>query len=284
MVADSLYHGFVAFTRRRVFVNSALGCPSRCSYCYIKDYGVGDRPVLAAFSGDSLGAYLRANGHFVPGRTGDLLSFGCFTESFHSRTAGKTLELIRAAAELGNPIQVATKQELSTATVRWLATAQCYPGQISVFVSVTTLLRWKSIEPGTAPPSRRLRTIRRAREVGLPACLYVKPFLVGVTDHELPVFKEAISEFRPTCLVVGNLYTSSRIEERIVGFTQVSEDYEGVEPFPVPGQAELKEAYPESVLASFEEHLACGSETVIFRHSSDAVRYLIGTAQTAPID
>jgi len=52
--------------------------------------------------------------------------------------------------------------------------------------SVTTLDLdiWRSVEPGTPPPAKRLQVLQRLVEAGVPCGVFLAPILPGLTDRE----------------------------------------------------------------------------------------------------
>jgi DNA repair photolyase len=57
--------------------------------------------------------------------------------------------------------------------------------RVGVYVSVPTLddRVWRTTEPGTAPPRRRLDVVRRLADAGIPVGVGVAPILPGLSDR-----------------------------------------------------------------------------------------------------
>jgi DNA repair photolyase len=66
----------------------------------------------------------------------------------------------------------------------------------TVCVSVTTLDRdlARRMEPRAATPQRRLETVRRLSEAGVPVAVLASPMIPGLNDHELEGILEAAAE------------------------------------------------------------------------------------------
>lgn len=106
---------FISGDRSRLFLNLELGCSSSCSYCYLPTEGLqlGKRPVSStARSPEDILDQLEADGRFVRGRDGTVLSIGCFSECWDSATRPKTIRLIQSLLAFDNWIQFATKREI----------------------------------------------------------------------------------------------------------------------------------------------------------------------------
>jgi DNA repair photolyase len=56
---------------------------------------------------------------------------------------------------------------------------------VTVTLSVPTLDErvWRTTEPGTAPPSRRLDVVRRLADAGIETCVAMAPILPGLSDR-----------------------------------------------------------------------------------------------------
>jgi DNA repair photolyase len=56
--------------------------------------------------------------------------------------------------------------------------------KVRVFFTITTvdLALWRTLEPGTANPFKRLEVMRRLIEAGVPAGVLLAPILPGITD------------------------------------------------------------------------------------------------------
>jgi DNA repair photolyase len=65
-----------------------------------------------------------------------------------------------------------------------------------VAVSITTLDRHvaRAMEPRAATPPRRLETVRRLSDAGIPVTVMVAPIIPGLTDHEIEPILEAARE------------------------------------------------------------------------------------------
>ena len=258
---------FVSVAENRVFINSALGCASRCLYCYLADIGLGLTLDLASFGGNELVEFISSDPSFKEGAHGTLLSFGCFTESLDPRALPKTLEFVEATSRLGNPIQIATKRELETDVIEKLTRIQRYPSQIAAFVSLVTFSRWTTLEPGTQSPRRRLRGLKNAVRGGLTGCLYIKPFVPGITDADTKLFTDALEMNQPHAAVVGPLYANERLSTLLAMKSPVL----GADDFAVPN-VPIRSADSHDVSAEFRNALRTASIPV-FEHSTEAMAY-----------
>lgn len=208
--------GFLQFDFRRVFINPVLGCPASCIYCYLHECGYAGKPVLMPISARELLRIICNEPSFVDGKYGHVLSIGCFSEPFERTALEKTLEIVQSLATLGNPIQLATKHNVSERVAKDLAKSISYENQLAVFVSISSFLRWQELEPGTTAPTNRIKAIATLRKIGIPACLYIKPTIPGITDAEIEIMQSVVKECNPCGCVVGNLYATDKIVDNIV--------------------------------------------------------------------
>ena len=159
---------YVSGNEFRVFVNPVLGCSSNCSYCYLGSQNliVGGR-TPAPRSAEFLINSLLDMECFIKGRCGSVISVGCYSECWSRSNIDVTKEFISLALELGNPIQFATKRCVSLDDISDISSRLEWPGQLSLFVSCSTISKWKVYEKGTARPSDRFKNIAEIKRAGV---------------------------------------------------------------------------------------------------------------------
>lgn len=98
-------------------------------------------------------------------------------------------------AECRHPVTVVTKGTLIERDIDTLA-PMAEAGLAQVGVSVTTLTPAiaRSMEPRVPSPRRRIETIRRLSEAGIPVRVMVAPVIPALTDHELEAILGAARE------------------------------------------------------------------------------------------
>jgi DNA repair photolyase len=209
---------FVYGDSERVFLNTTLGCRSSCSYCYLPslDIPIGRRPISSATAREILRA-LEAEKSVVLGRNGTIFSIGCYSECWDSHARGETKRLIQSLLPLGNPVQFATKREVSEADIASFANQIKWRGQLTVFISCSTTSQWTKYEKGTAPPSRRFRAFRYQIALGIPCLLYIKPVIEGVTICDVNDFAAVLNAHRVDSVVGETLTTVTGGEPAMVG-------------------------------------------------------------------
>lgn len=108
----------------------------------------------------------------------------------------KTLSITRACLEVlrdfNHPVAIVTKGALIERDIDILAPMAAL-GLVRVGISLTTLDSGLSrrMEPRAPAPKRRLRTIRKLTEAGIPVRVMTSPIIPGLTDHELEALLEA---------------------------------------------------------------------------------------------
>jgi len=85
----------------------------------------------------------------------------------------------------GTPFSIVTRGPLVVRDVDLLAAAS-REVQVSIFLSLPTLDErvWRTTEPGTAPPTSRLRAIRVLADAGIDVGVGMAPILPGLSDGE----------------------------------------------------------------------------------------------------
>jgi len=146
-------------------LNPYRGCVHACHYCYARAshtyYGMdGDRDFETKI--------------MVKTNIIDVLRYELRRRSW----VGEQVVLERQ-----NPVSMVTKSPLVLRDLDLLtALADVVP--VRVFFTITTVDErlWRHLEPGTAPPLQRLRSMRRLADVGICAGVLLAPILPGITD------------------------------------------------------------------------------------------------------
>ncbi|WP_246849183.1 PA0069 family radical SAM protein [Rubellimicrobium arenae] len=174
-------------------LNPYRGCEHGCIYCFARpthaylglspgldfETNLIAKPLAPAV----LARELRGRG-YVP----KVLALGTSTDPYQpiERDRRITRGLIEVLAEHGHPVTITTKGTLIERDIDLLA-PMAARGLATVGMSVTTLdpAVARAMEPRCPSPARRLATIRRLSEAGIPVRVQVSPVVPALTDHEL---------------------------------------------------------------------------------------------------
>ncbi|THD81208.1 PA0069 family radical SAM protein [Aliigemmobacter aestuarii] len=180
-------------------VNPYRGCEHGCAYCYARPShaflnlspGVDFETRLIARPGIDavLAQELRAKSYSpAPIALGTNTDPYQPCEAEHRVTRG-VLEVLR---DFHHPVAIVTKGTLIERDIDILG-PMGQAGLARVGVSVTTLDAplARQMEPRCPPPARRLETIRRLAEAGVPVRVMVSPVVPGLTDTELEAILKA---------------------------------------------------------------------------------------------
>jgi DNA repair photolyase len=120
-----------------------------------------------------------------PNWGGGTIAMGTNTDPYQA-AEGKyhlTQGIIGALTEAKNPFSILTKSTLVLRDLDVLVEASRRT-QVRLDLSVATLDSevWRSTEPGTPPPARRLEAVRRLNRAGIPCGVLVAPILPGLSD------------------------------------------------------------------------------------------------------
>ena len=104
-------------------------------------------------------------------------------------------EILDVLARFDHPVAIVTKGSLIERDIDILA-PMAAKGLVRVGISVTSLDRGLSrkLEPRVPAPARRLQTIQRLSEAGIPVRAMVSPMIPGLTDHELESILQACKD------------------------------------------------------------------------------------------
>ncbi|MEC3863000.1 PA0069 family radical SAM protein [Mesobacterium sp. TK19101] len=183
-------------------LNPYRGCEHGCIYCFARPShaylglspGLDFETRLIARPGiaDVLARELRAKRYRVAP-----LSIGTNTDPYQpcERDRGLLRDVLVVLAAFRHPVAIVTKGTLIERDIDLLAPL-AGQGLVRVGISVTTLDRDLSrrMEPRVPAPARRLQTIRRLTQAGIPVRLMVSPVVPALTDPELESILHAGAE------------------------------------------------------------------------------------------
>jgi DNA repair photolyase len=171
-------------------LNPYTGCAHRCTFCYVRTFEArADRP-----SDDRYGRSIRVKVNVAEVLRRELaraswkresVAVGAATDPY--QPAEGRYRLTRACIEeLGRartPFSIITRGPMIQRDVDILVEA-ARRAKVHVSFSVPTLddRIWRSTEPGTAPPRRRLETVRILADAGIDTGVALAPILPGLSD------------------------------------------------------------------------------------------------------
>jgi DNA repair photolyase len=194
----------------RYSVNPYRGCAHGCSYCYARPsheylgFGAGtdfERKLVIK----PRAAELLAAAFEKPSWQGELLVFSGITDCYQPIEA--RYELTRRCLEVcrdyRNPVHIITKSTLVERDIELLRELH-ERASVGVSVSVTF---WdaevaRSIEPYVPTPRRRIETIRRLSQAGIPVVVHAAPVILGLSDRDMIPILEAAREAGATAAMM----------------------------------------------------------------------------------
>src|SRR5262245_28286384 len=171
-------------------LNPYMGCAHRCTFCYVRAFERrADRP-----SDERYGTSIRVKVNVAdvlarelarPTWEGSQVVVGAATDPYQPaegryRLTRACLEVLAAAA---NPFSIITRGPMILRDLDVLQEAS-RRANVHVTFSVPTLDEeiWRTTEPGTAPPRKRLRVLKRLVDGGINASVGMAPILPGISD------------------------------------------------------------------------------------------------------
>ena len=180
-------------------INPYKGCEHGCIYCYARpshaylDFSPGlDFETKIVHKPNA--AELLKRELARPGYKCKSIALGVNTDCYQpfEKQLGTTRALLEIMLETRHPVGIVTKSALVERDLDLLGELARL-GLTHVFLSITTLddeLK-RRMEPRTASPRRRLTTIERLTEAGIPAGVMFAPVIPALNDHELEGILEA---------------------------------------------------------------------------------------------
>lgn len=171
-------------------LNPYMGCAHRCTFCYVRAFERrADRP-----SDSRYGAQVRVKTNIVHvlreelGRASwrrEEVVIGAATDPYQPAEGRYRLTrgCLEALRERRNPLGIITRGPLIVRDLDVLQDA-AQRARVTINISIPTLDPevWRRTEPGTAPPTARLRALRRLVDGGLRAGVGLAPLLPGLSD------------------------------------------------------------------------------------------------------
>jgi DNA repair photolyase len=177
----------------RYSLNPYHGCEHGCIYCFARPSHayLGLSPGLdfetRVFAKTNAAALLRTelarkNYHCEP------ISLGVITDAYQpcEKEYQLTRQCLEVMSEFNQPVGLITKSALIERDLDILV-PMAKRGLVHVTVSLTTQDHHISryLEPRTAAPARRMETIKRLSQAGIPVGINIAPVIPFLTDHEL---------------------------------------------------------------------------------------------------
>src|SRR4051794_23782057 len=182
-------------------LNPYAGCVHACVYCYARSHyalaGHGEpgrefetRILVKTNFPDVLRRELGR-----PRWSYEMVALGTVTDCYQPaegrfRVTRGALEALR---DVANPVGLVTKSPLVLRDLDVLADL-AKVAKVRIFFTITTvdLSLWRTLEPGTANPFKRLDVMRRLIEAGVPAGVLLAPVLPAITDSVASI--EAVAQ------------------------------------------------------------------------------------------
>lgn len=174
-------------------INPYRGCEHGCVYCFARPThaylglspGLDFETHLIAKPGaaDALERELRR-----PGYTVAPMAIGTNTDAYQPIERDREImrSVLTVLQRFRHPVGIVTKGSLVERDADILG-EMAQAGLTRVGISITTLddRLARAMEPRVPSPARRLRTIERLAEAGVPVRVCVSPVIPGLTDHEI---------------------------------------------------------------------------------------------------
>jgi DNA repair photolyase len=174
-------------------INPYRGCEHGCIYCFARPTHafLGLSPGLdfeTKLFAETNAAQALERELAEPGYQVRTIAIGTNTDPYQPierryRIMRRILEVLSAT---NHPVGIVTKSALVLRDLD-LLTSMARRGLVKVALSVTTLDRKiaRAMEPRASTPDKRLETLKRLVDAGVPASVMVAPVIPGLTDMEL---------------------------------------------------------------------------------------------------
>jgi len=188
----------IAFDRS---INPYRGCEHGCAYCFARPTHayMGLSPGLdfeSRLFAKPNAAELLERELSDPGYTPEMIAMGTNTDPYQpiERQQRITRRVLEVLERFNHPVGIVTKSALVTRDIDILS-RMADRGLAKVAVSITSLDRKlsRALEPRAATPTRRLETVMRLAEAGIPTAVLVAPVIPALNDSEIESILAAVS-------------------------------------------------------------------------------------------
>lgn len=183
-------------------VNPYRGCVHGCAYCYARpsheylDWGSGtdfERKIVVKERAPELLREAFERRSWV----GERIVFSGNTDCYQALEGNYRLtrRCLEVCAEYRNPVAIITKSPLIERDLDVLR-ALDERAQVGVMVSLPfwRLEHARAMEPWVPSPKRRMQTIARLADAGIPVGIMVAPLIPGLNDEDMPTLLERAAE------------------------------------------------------------------------------------------
>jgi DNA repair photolyase len=173
-------------------INPYRGCSHACRYCFARNthtyldldagHDFDTQVVVKVNAGELLRRELAA-----PRWAGERIAMGTNVDVYQRAEGRYRLmrPILEALRDFGNPFSILTKGTLILRDLDLLRQAKAVTSVGLAFsVGFVDEEVWRSVEPGTPSPRRRLDAVRQLTDAGFDVSVLMAPILPGLTDTE----------------------------------------------------------------------------------------------------
>ncbi len=185
-----------------VSLNPYRGCEHGCIYCFARPnhsyLGLSpgldfESKIYAKINAPELLRRELAKASYVPSG----IALGVSTDAYQpcERQLKLTRRILEVLHECGHPLALITKSSLVERDIDLLA-PMAAKRQAIVAITITTLdpVIARTLEPRATTPTRRLETVRRLTDAGIPVGVSIAPVIPFVTEPDLERVLAAVAE------------------------------------------------------------------------------------------
>lgn len=208
-------NNFVYGNSERIFINTDMGCEAKCQYCYLPHLGIKhNEKRITAYQAIELVEKLK---YYKPGEKGNIISIGCYSECMDEQNVKDSITLVKYFLNKGNFVQLATKKKIKDIFFEEVIKCKDYEKHLWIYISLPVITESHRIEKGTDSPYERMNNFEKCKKYNINSVLYIKPFLAGLTNQDINIYRKIISGYDIPVVVGQRLSTQSNMNETLVG-------------------------------------------------------------------
>lgn len=194
------------FNNGRLFINSELGCLSRCEYCYLNEIGLTTGKITSSIDANTIIDTINLNPLNLWSPENNIVAFGCYSDPWGIPSKGKTIAIMQYLDALGYKVTISTKQFIRQSDLDCL-------GDIDRrrFVFLISLPLPDSIalfEKGTSSLRQRIKSIEALLNNNFRVAVYIKPFIEGHTIRGFEALSNIFKTYKIPA-ILGRVFTDN---------------------------------------------------------------------------
>ncbi|MDU9050902.1 MAG: radical SAM protein [Candidatus Electrothrix sp. Rat3] len=199
-------NNFLFYNKKRLFINSRVGCLARCNYCYLDRIGIPRGKIAKQIQPADIIRVIGKNLKTIWKPDDTLASFGCYSDPWDAYSKHHTKKIMTFLNQNKYRVTLSTKQAVNSIDLEEIYSLD--KSYLYFLISIPVANEISVMEKGTSSLRQRIESIKVLHENGFNVAIYIKPFLGDTTLKSLPEIVK-ILQCISLPVILGKLFVSS---------------------------------------------------------------------------